>query len=120
MKEVQHTARAMMFRGNAPENDWPYAHNHAVYLHDVLPNAVTGMTPHEKRTGVAPRVSAKKMEGAMFCKCYAKLYRHGKMERDVIPCVYLGKDRRTPDILHCKKWMFYVELVFWVKFYLDL
>jgi hypothetical protein len=41
MEEIQNTSRAMMFRGDAPQCDWTYAVNHAVYLHDVLPDTAT-------------------------------------------------------------------------------
>ena len=96
MEEIQVAARAMIFRGNAPEVDWPYAVAHAVYLHDVLPNSVTGLTPHEKRTGMKPQIKLADMRGALFCKCYAKVFTHGKQEKDARDCIYLGKDPASP------------------------
>jgi hypothetical protein len=99
MEEIQRTSRAFMFRGNAPESDYPYAVQHAVWLHNVLPNAVTGRSPFEKQCGIEPREKPKQLKGALFCECMAKLYVHGKQERDAIKCVYLGKDPKSPGHL---------------------
>ena len=35
----------------------------------------------------------------MFCKCLAKLYVHGVLQRDAVACIYLGKDGRSPGSL---------------------
>ena len=96
MEDIQRAARAMMFRGNAPPSDWAYAVRHAVYLHDVIPNPLTKLTPFEKRTGVKPRVVLKEMsQKVLFGKCIAKVYVHAKMEKDARECIYMGKCPRT-------------------------
>ena len=59
---------------------------HAVWLRDILPNPVTMMSPYEKRNGYPPKQDVRKLQGSLFCKCYAKVYTHGKMERDAMPC----------------------------------
>ena len=99
MEEIDVSSRAMMFRGNAPKQDWTYAVRHAVFLHDIMPNPITGVTPHEKRTGIQPRIKPKNLRGTLFCKCYAKVYKRGVLERAAVPCIYLGKDDRTPGVL---------------------
>tara|TARA_B110000971_G_scaffold105983_1_gene108673 strand:+ start:457 stop:4788 length:4332 start_codon:yes stop_codon:yes gene_type:complete len=102
MEEIQNTSRAMMFRGDAPQCDWTYAVNHAVYLHDILPDTASRLTPYQKRTGLPPRVLPRNLErehGILFCKCYAKVYKHGKKERDAVACIYLGKDPKTSGVL---------------------
>ena len=96
MEDIQRASRAMMFRGNAPSSDWAYAVRHAVYLHDVIPNPLTKLTPFEKRTGVKPREMLKEMsQKVLFGKCIAKVYVHAKMEKDARECIYMGKCPRT-------------------------
>ena len=51
------------------------------------------------RNGFESKVKFSKLRGALFCKCYAKVYKHGKLERDAVPCIYLGKDPRSPGVL---------------------
>ena len=99
METIDVHSKAMMFRGNAPEGDYPYAVQHAVFLNNHLPNAITGFSPFEKRTGLAPRTQPKKMKGVLFCKCTAKVYTAGKLEAKARDCVYLGKDPKTPGFL---------------------
>ena len=99
MEMVDVHSKAMMFRGNAPEGDYPYAVQHAVFLHNNLPNAILGFSPFEKRTGLAPRTQPKKMKGVLFCRCSAKVYVSGKLEAKARDCVYLSKDPNTPGFL---------------------
>ncbi len=80
---------------HAPLSDWPYAVTHAVYLHDIMPNPITGMSPHLKRTGMEAREGPKTLEGVLFQKCYAKIYKHNKYEREAVDCIYLGYDPAT-------------------------
>ena len=103
MKEVKLAGRAMMFRGSAPDQLWPFSIQHAVRLHDLLPDPITGLTPYERRTGLEPRSADRPKNlakgGKLFCKCYAKLYVRNNLERDAIPCIWLGKDTRSPSDL---------------------
>ena len=99
MKLIQTGAGAMMWRGKAPAQDYPYALRHWIYLHDMMPNAVTGISPYEKRVGIPSGLKPNKVQGKLFCACYAKVYVHGKLQRDAIKCVYLGKDPRSNGIL---------------------
>ena len=94
MELIERSAKAMMYRANAPECDWPYAYYHSVYLHNNLPNDVTKLPPCTKKTGLPSTVDPKKLQGNLFCKCYAKVYVHGKLQKDAIPCIYLGKNPR--------------------------
>jgi hypothetical protein len=89
MEEIDVSARAIMFRGNAPEQDWTYAVRHAVFLHGILPNPATSATPHEKRTGIQPRIKPKYLQGTLFCKCCAKVFKKGKPERAAVACVLI-------------------------------
>ena len=72
---------------------------HAVFLQNNLPNAISGFSPFEKRTGLAPKTQPKKMKGVLFCRCSAKVYVSGKLEAKARDCVYLGKDPNTPGFL---------------------
>jgi len=99
MKLIQTGAGAMMWRGKAPAQDYPYALRHWLHLHDMMPNAVTGISPYEKRVGIPSGLKPNKVQGKLFCACYAKVYVHGKLQRDAIKCVYLGKDPRSNGIL---------------------
>ena len=99
MGDMDRAARAMLFRGNAPEADYPYALRHYVWLHDVLPHPVTGVSPYERRTGVPPKDKPNTIKGKLFCLCYAKCYIRGKQERAAQKCVYMGKDSRSPASL---------------------
>ena len=99
MGDMDRAARAMLFRGNAPEADYPYALRHYVWLHDVLPHPVTGVSPYERRTGVPPKDKPNTIKGKLFCLCYAKCYVRGKQERAAQKCVYMGRDSRSPASL---------------------
>ena len=99
MEYVEKTQKAMILRGSAPATDWPYAVRHAVHLHDVLPNAVTMLSPYELRNGMSPRETAENIKGVIFCLCYAKLCNAGKYEHKAIKCVYLGKDPKSQGSL---------------------
>ena len=99
MGEIDKGVRALMFRGNAPEGDYPYALRHWVWLNNVLPHPVTGLSPWEKKYGIPPPERPNTIRGKLFCKCMAKLYVHGVLQRDAVACIYLGKDGRTPGSL---------------------
>ena len=99
MKLIQQGAGAMMWRGKAPAQDYPYALRHWIYLHDMMPSAVTGVSPYEKRVGIPSGLKPNKVQGKLFCACYAKVYVHGKLQRDAIKCIYLGKDPRSTGVL---------------------
>ena len=99
MRTIQHQAKAIMIRGNASPQDWPYAINHAVYMNNILPSAITGLTPYEKKTGVKPEEKPHKIEGILFQECYAKRYIDGKEERNAVQCVYMGKNPNTTGSL---------------------
>jgi transposase InsO family protein len=96
MDYVEKTYKAMMIRGKAPDTDWVHAVRETVYLHDILPNVITGISPYEKRNGMAPRETPENLQGVIFCKVFAKLYRAGKMEHKAIAGTNLGKDPRSP------------------------
>ncbi len=72
MDYIEKTYMAMMIRGKAPESDWVYAVREAVRLHDILPNVTTGISPYEKRNGMAPRETPENLKGVIFCKVFAK------------------------------------------------
>ena len=99
MGEIDRGSRAMLFRGNAPESDYPFALQHWIWLHDILPHPITGLSPYEKRTGVSPDVKPENIQCKLFCLCYAKLYVHGSLERAAQKCIFLGKDNKTPGSL---------------------
>ena len=99
MEYVERTSKAMLIRGSAPKTDWCYAVRHAVYLNDVLPNAVTMLSPYQSRNGMSPRDTAENIEGVLFCKCYAKMCNAGKFEDKAIPCIYLGRDPKSKGSL---------------------
>jgi hypothetical protein len=99
MGNMEKGARAMMFRGNAPVTDYPYALRHWVWLNDILPHPITGLSPYEKRIGIPPPEKPETIIGKLFCLCYAKVYRHGKLERDAQKCIYMGKDGKTTGVL---------------------
>ena len=99
MGKIQRGMKAAMFRGHAPATDWPYALRHTVYLNDILPGASSKLSHYERRTGLAPRETPSKIEGVIFCYAMAKLYTKGKLERQAIACIYLGKDPSSPASL---------------------
>jgi len=99
MHMLQKGAAAYMFRGHAPPCDYPYALRHWVQQHDIIPNPVTGMTPYEKRVGIAPARQLRQMQGPLFCLCYARLYVNNKLQRDAVKCIYMGKDPRWDGVL---------------------
>ena len=99
MEVIDRWAKAMWFRGNAPEADLPYAYRHAVYLRNILPDVETGTSRMERWDGVAPRETPQTIKGTLFCKCLAKVYRNGKLESKARPCIYMGKSDRTPGHL---------------------
>ena len=99
MWKLQMGAQAMMWTGKAPVQDYPYALRHWVYLHDVLPNATTRISPYEKRVGIPPKLQPGMIEAPLFCAVYAKLYVHSKMQKDAVKCIYLGKDPESNGIL---------------------
>ena len=99
MHLLQKGAAAYMFRGHAPPCDYPYALRHWVQQHDIIPNPVTGMTPYEKRVGIAPSRQVKHIQGPLFCLCYAKIYVNNKLQQDAVKCIYMGKDPRSDGVL---------------------
>ena len=102
MDVVDTTSRAMMFRGNAPEGDWPFAANHSVWLENVLPNAITLISHEEMWTGT-PRKGDDTSEiekiGPLFCECMAKVWIKGKQCKEAIRCIYMGKSSQSPGHL---------------------
>ena len=99
MKRIQNGAGAMMWRGKAPIQDYAYALRHWIYLNDMMPNAVTGISPYEKRVGIPSGLKPNKVQGKLFCAVYAKLYVHDKLQKDAVKCIYLGKDPRSNGVL---------------------
>ena len=52
MDVITKSAKSMMYRGHAPEEDWPHAINHALFLHDKITDAITGLSPNYNWDGI--------------------------------------------------------------------
>ena len=98
---IQKSAKAMMFRGNAPEEDWPNAINHAVYLHNMITDAVTDLSPNFKWDGIEVKDVVKDLTnmGPLFCQVMAKRYVGGKRQKKAETCIFMGKSPSSPGII---------------------
>ena len=101
MDVITKSAKAMLYRGHAPEEDWPYAINHAVYLSNEIPDGLTDMSPNFKWSGIEQNDVIKKLTkmGPLFCGIDAKRYEKGKWQRKAEKNIFLGKSPHSPGVL---------------------
>lgn len=83
--------RAMLKQADLPPRYWAEAVAHAVHLYNRAPHrAITGVTPHEKYTGLRPDLADARIFG---CDAYAFLHpgeARRKLDDRAVKLVYLG------------------------------
>ena len=101
MDVITRSAKAMMYRGNAPSEDWPYAIIHAVFLHNAIMDGLTDMSPNYKWDGIEPKdaVAMLTKMGPLFCQITAKRYEKGKWQKKAENNIFLGKAPNSPGVL---------------------
>ena len=101
MDVIQRSAKAMMFRGHAPEEDWPYAVSHAVYLHNKIVGGVTGVSPNYLWNGLEPKdvIGDLTKMGPLFCQMTAKRYESGKMSKKADNNIFMGKSFTSSGVI---------------------
>ena len=75
MQTIGIAFRAMMFQGNAPDEDIPHCLRHANIVRNDSPSTANGgRTPREKLAGTKLAVNQRLLRGPLFCLVYAHVY----------------------------------------------
>lgn len=98
-------ARTLLLAAKLPNRFWNFAYLTAAYLHNRLPNSLTGdMTPYELFLGVKPNLDILRTFGAVaFVHVHEGQRSPGKLEDRARKCVMVGY------VDGGKGWLFYDE-----------
>ena len=88
------TTRIMLAQSGVHESFWPYAVDHATYLHNVMPSTKLPdeMSPHQALHGSLPDVGKVRVWGCLVWYLLEERDRKSKLSPRAVPAVNLGFD----------------------------